>query len=296
LPWFFLEGFWIKEQPAIPVALGFGVCSFVLTWFYRRKRTVSEDANVIDPKVPDRQLVGLILFSFLTLVSIVLLFQSQENLVWNMRYLIPALPVLYILAAVSLPFGSIQGWQKSKIQWIIARAPMVIVVGLMIGDMTTKSVHPFSYTSPIFGGYYRNPMALNDSNFDYGQDIHYVASWVERRISTIGADHSIYRVVSGFKRSDLNRWSRVANRVVIEQALKNAKQDSSIGKKKRIQTPLIVSRSLFHAEPWGVRYSDFDSEYLSRDDLDVLKELLMFEPDMWITPTLAVYEADDSSH
>lgn len=296
LPWFFLVGFWIKEQPAVPVALGIGLLAIAIKALRDKNKygKRNEDATidrVTSPLIDERYRLSL--FCLLSLMSMLLLFTTQENLVWNMRYLIPALPLLYVLAAGCVSTIATLRNQSGRVNAMVCNVALGIVVLLMVWDVTMKWTYPFSYTNPFFGGAYRVPMALNDSNFDYGQDVYHVADWLKREKSERGEERPIYRIVSGFGRGELDVWSEVARREQIERAINKAKNRGGQPMGKSVRMPMVVSRSLFHAEPWGVRYSDFDSSNLSRDDLELLKELLVNEPDAWITPTAVVYDCSE---
>jgi hypothetical protein len=296
LPWFFLVGFWIKEQPAVPIGLGIGLLAIAIKTLRDRYKCGKRNEDGTIDRVPSPLIderYRLSLFCFLSLMSMLLLFTTQENLVWNIRYLIPALPLLYVLVAECVSTIATLRNQSGRVNARIGNAALGIVVLLMVWDVTMKWAYPFSYTNPFFGGAYRVPMALNDSNFDYGQDVYHVADWLKREKSERGEERPIYRIVSGFGRGELGLWSEVAKREQIERAIIKTKNRDGQSMGKSVRTPLVVSRSLFHAEPWGVRYSDFDSSNLSRDDLGLLKELLVNEPDAWITPTSAVYDCGE---
>lgn len=302
LPWFFLVAFWIKEQPSVPIALCIGMGGVILSGVQTIRRPRGNHERSLDAlteSVRDERF-HLNLFCFLFLLFMGLLFQSQENLVWNMRYLIPALPLLYVLAAGCFPSVLRAKVGGRTLEKVIGRGLLSLIVVFMVWDMRFKWSHPFSYTNPFFGGAYRTPMALNDSNFDYGQDLYHIAAWLEGEKSERALDEPIYRIVSGFGREALDSWSEVGSREQIERAMANAKSlattersTANMSRTKKLRTPLVVSRSLFHAEPWGIRYSDFDSATLSRGDLPLLQELLLMEPDEWITPTVAVYDCGE---
>ncbi|MCU0712372.1 MAG: hypothetical protein MUC43_09945 [Pirellula sp.] len=296
LPWFFLVAFWIKEQPAVAVALCMGLFGIVIKTFRGRRgcgKGNEDTTSVLSSGSLAQDESHLSLFCLVSLMSMILLFTTQENLVWNMRYLIPVLPLLYVLVAEVVFASRTVELFGGRLEMVITRGFLGVIVVLMVWDMSMKWAHPFSYANPLFGGTYRNPMALNDSNFDYGQDVYHVADWLKREKSERGKDKPIYRVVSGFGRDDLNLWSEVANREQIDRAISNAKNRDAQTESNQIRTPLVVSRSLYHAEPWGIRYSDFDSVALAQEELSLLRELLLMEPDVWITPTVAVYDCGE---
>lgn len=290
LPWFCLVAFWIKEQPAIPTALCIGFAASLARWRNNRSKNLHNPGVTMgsDQKVGEDDCI--ILISILMLLAMLVLFTSQANLVWNMRYLIPAVPLLYVVAANCIPRPRIDRWNRDQFTLIGSMAAPPLIAVLLILDMTTKWSHPFSYTNPLFGGDYRVPMALNDSNFDYGQDLRFVESWIRRRTNATSATTPVFRIVSGLDRNLLESVSQVADQTRIEQAIWNAKHRG-----KRLQTgevgiPLILSRSLFHAEPWANRESDISQIAHRTDAFELIKELLSYEPAEWITPTTVVYD------
>ena len=50
---------------------------------------------------------------------------------------------------------------------------------------------------------------------------------------------------------------------------------------------LIVSRGLFHPEPWAIGNSKLGDDRLDPDELLLVQKLLSYQPDVWITPVVA---------
>ena len=71
------------------------------------------------------------------------------------------------------------------------------------------------------------------------------------------------------------------------EAAGNSRVVSSGGDPKRDR--LIVSRGLFHPEPWAVGNSKLADDPLDPDELLLVQKLLSYPPDVWITPVVVVY-------
>ncbi len=297
LPWFFLVGFLIKEQPALLVGLVLGLAIGLFRWVRSLAGLVGMNAaERWNRSLEANDSRGFILFCCLTVVSIAALFAMQVNLVWNIRYLIPALPPLIIASAFFLTRTNSPGSTA-----VVQRVFATIIAILLVVDLPTKWHSPFSYASPIFGGSYRVPMALNDSNFDYGQDIFHVHGWIEAKKAAklISNDELVCAILSGHGRVWNETERRIATLDDLNRAIDRALNRENKPRKLREQSvssrwkPLIVSRGLAHAEPWAVRYSDWSSMGYSGPLLERFRELCLLEPVEWITPTIAVYDCSE---
>jgi hypothetical protein len=276
LPWFFLVAFWIKEQPIVIFGLCVGLATCLIPGLRRRSTT---KASRFDHRY--------VAFCLLTVGTVIALFATQVNLVWNMRYLILVLPPLYIVTALAL--SRVNDLFPSRMgQRIVATAIGLVVVL----DMSPKWHSPLSYASPLFGGSYRLPMALNDSNFDYGQDVYHVHRWIEsqRTAKRIAGDQPVAAILSGHGLNWYAEERRVATMEDVERAVANASAATSQNDSRALWTPLIVSRGLAHAEPWAVRYSDWPRSGYTGPMLERFQDLCLKDPVAWITPTIAVYD------
>ena len=85
-------------------------------------------------------------------------------------YLIPVLPLIYLLSAARLTHD--EKVAQDRFKSIIH----VIVVILMVCEFAGNIPCHFSSINPVFGGSKRMPIALNDSNFDYEQELFNIPS------------------------------------------------------------------------------------------------------------------------
>ena len=263
---------------------------------------------------------------------------TQSNLVWNVRYLIPALPMIYLLVASSVPSFEI-GFATMGLGRIVRGAGTVgefryvkpaasavgsggagsSPVGVSAGKSGTVDLlfvaivsvaciefafhfpHHFSYINPLFGGSYLVPIALNDSNFDYGQDLFYAGDWLEqhRAKSSESKYSKVFGVLSGHGCYWLDGTVEPATAEILQKAIDVRKEVD--GRYRAVNTSdrkssvelqhdmLIVSRGLFHPEPWAVGNTKLRDHQVDPDELLLVQELLSHPPDVWITPVVVVY-------
>lgn len=301
LPWFFLVGYWLKEQLAVLIA-GALVVMGSIGHLFRRGVAQSDVMISSDAKISsfseggsqsegDARDNGLAVFVSLQLLAFCALMATQSNLVWNMRYLIPALPMIYVLLALGLPaWGSWQG--KLRVMPLTC----VGLLAVMLLECAWIAPFHFSYINPMFGGSRRIPLALNDSNFDYGQDVLWVRHWYERESLNLrdGDQPILMGVLSGHGREWLGDICPIATNEWLQQALEYRKADGDPKGDVSLagtgsQQWLVVSRGLEHPEPWALRYSSFANSSLSVQSHENVQELLSFEPDVWVTPVIVAY-------
>lgn len=163
-------------------------------------------------------------------------------------------------------------------------------------EFASNFPYHFSYISPLFGGSHRVPIALNDSNFDYGQDLFRIRHWVsQRKPEVMPSDNEkaqVYGVLSGHGRFWLNDIVTPATDEVVQSVIERKERESAQDPSQREEgasqsNVLIVSRGLTHPEPWAVRYSTVvDNKSLT---IELVSQLLRDPPDAYITPTIAVY-------
>lgn len=278
--WFHLVGYLMKEQLAVWVAGLLLMVASLLGWL---RRTPRAEKKSDDP---------LVTFSVLFLLFFTLFMATQCNLVWNIRYLILGLPLVYVSVAALLPSVLSLSPRTSRTG---SSDPFVYgLIAVMALEFATNYPYHFSYINPIFGGSHRVPIALNDSNFDYGQDLFRIRDWLSQRAQqhAYGNDQKIHGVLSGHGRLWLGDLITPATDEVVRKALVQKELETGAWRIRKLDDRsrsdiLIVSRGLSHPEPWAVRYSTLgDDRTLSTD---LLTKLLRHPPDMSITPVIAVY-------
>jgi len=317
--WFFLVGYTMKEQLAVLVAAMVGGIYFLARTLRSRSRhcrtvvlnclsldescgTVEDNRSTMSKTVEDNRSTmdePLRLFCVFFLVMFGLFMTTQSNLVWNVRYLIPALPMIYLLVASSLPSIPIQFESKNRHSIRTLDLLPIAIIAIAFLGFFQRSPHHFSYINPLFGGSHRNPIALNDSNFDYGQDLFYARDWVNQYRANLSQSDSatVYGALSGHGCQWLEGVIEPASTEILRRAIQlkadganEARRATSPKESKR--NLLLVSRGLFHSEPWAVRYSTLGGDTLDEAELQLVQELLMHPPDIWITPVVVGYVVD----
>jgi hypothetical protein len=281
--WFFLVGYFLKEQLAVWLSLGVIVARVLWQWVRRPQSTEKSGDS------------SLVLFCLLYLSGFALLMANQSNLVWNIRYLIPALPMIYIILAARVPRI------ERPLRWLNPSVREDLLpyglTGIAFLEFVIAFPFFFSYINPVVGGPYRVPMALNDSNFDYGQDLFYVRDWVEKKKTLLTQEKPLatYGLVSGQGEVWLGDWLKPADFQVL-QSLFDRFQTENEGNREKLasSTVLVVSRGLGHGEPWALRDSTFQHlNTLLSERVHFAQLLLEHPPDEFITPTIGVYYVAD---
>ena len=311
--WFFLVGYVMKEQFAVLVAAIVGGM-YLLAGLLRRKsrrslasevrvdfihRSAIASSSVLQSawKHPTDESFRSFCIFFLMIFG--LFMATQSNLVWNVRYLIPALPMVYVLVASSLP--SIPIRFASKVRHSIQTLDLlpIAIIAIAFVEFFQRSPHHFSYINPLFGGSHRNPIALNDSNFDYGQDLFFARDWVNQYRANLSQSDSatVYGVLSGHGCQWLEGVVEPASTEILRRAIQlkadGASEDRrATSPKESKRNIVLVSRGLFHPEPWAVRYSALGGDPLNEAELVLVRELLLHPPDVWITPAVVGYRID----
>ncbi len=315
--WFHLVGYAMKEQLAVLLAAMIGLFCFLGRRLPRKLRrvamcktvednrsanskTIEENCTAVSKTVGDNCSTMFktvedncsTMFCAFFLLVFFLFMTTQSNLVWNVRYLIPALPVVYLLVASKVPTFEIQFASKTRTVDLL----FVALISIASIEFLFHFPHHFSYINPLFGGSYRVPIALNDSNFDYGQDLFYARYWVERHQAKSNYSNAskVYGALSGHGCYWLEGLVEPATVEVLQRVIDARKE---VQYKRRVinaiseptRDMLVVSRGLFHPEPWAVGYTKLGDDRLDPDELLLVQELLSHPPDVWITPVVVVY-------
>jgi hypothetical protein len=291
--WFHLAGYFVKEQIAVWIGIATAVLTMFATLFRRRKVSQPLRDSSID-------------FCLLYLIGFAGFMTTQCNLVWNIRYLTPALPLIYFLVAGTIPILAIPVSKKTNFYLQDSLA-----YGLsLIATIEFSIVFPFafSYANPIVGGSHRVPMVLNDSNFDYGQDLFTIRSWMERqRQGDVSKQElRVYGLLSGHGRFWLTDLVQPATPEIVQRAIQSRRKATVGSNLQSVQSQettsnaasrreiLIVSRGLFAAEPWAVKYSTLSDGTNQASNQTSLRELQSVPPDVFITPVIVGYWIDQA--
>ena len=152
--YYYIEAFALKTPPAVLVLSLLGVVSLFVVR-------------------PERRTLAA------TLVVTAALFwavNSFSNKQLGLRYLLPVLPLVFMLAGRSALIAA-----KLPKAWAVALAVVLVLLAGWAGA-DAVAIHPeyLAYFNPIAGGPAGGPRYLLDSNIDWGQDLAGLGDWLRR--------------------------------------------------------------------------------------------------------------------
>jgi hypothetical protein len=104
-------------------------------------------------------------------LAVIGLVSSQTGFTIHYRYMMPALPFLFI------------GISKVARAFVVQRKKLAVIVGVLAITLFMESLwafpHSLSFFNGAVGGPPKGPEYLVDSNTDWGQDLFYLRSWQE---------------------------------------------------------------------------------------------------------------------
>ncbi len=228
-----------------------------------------------------RRCFGLALFTFMVIFA---LLSVNRAMALNVRYLLPALPAIYLVIGISVD----QLWRTFPKM----RRPMVWIVAVLVfGEMGITFPHYFAYANPLFGGSYRVPPALHDSNFDGGQDLWQIEKWLKTHPPAAGVQR--YACLhSSLPIEAIDVDIRPPSTDILKQLIASRTVEAATHKPSPDSTnvEIVVMRGLGVPAPWTRLLGGTSS-----DQRDELKTLLAFPPDAWLTPTTAIYRGHQKS-
>jgi len=166
-------GWWYYYVYALAIKLSLGtmaliVLAFALPWLCPQLRTTwSRELTLTLPPL-----------AMLTFVS------SQTAFNAHMRYILPALPFLFILAGRSGKVFSLKPQlgvcTHAGCGFAVGLAKVIVVVCLGISVVSTIRIHPhyLSYFNELVGGPDNGQKYLLGSNLDWGQDLLFFKQWL----------------------------------------------------------------------------------------------------------------------
>lgn len=128
-------------------------------------------------------------FSFLTLIFIYWAFAISGNLNIGLRHVMPTFPFIYILVSVGAIeiYKSIKKYQKLKTIFIYS---LILLFVWYISSSLIAFPNYLSYFNELVGGSENGYKYVVDSNYDWGQDLNKLVSFVDKNhISKIKVDY-----------------------------------------------------------------------------------------------------------
>jgi hypothetical protein len=278
LRWYYLVGYPGREQLATWI-------SVLICLFSTVRTSLNHKSLLGSTEVQKAETRGAMLFVAILAALCVLILSMHANMVWNIRYLFPVLPLVYILVGLTIPEVRVRT-SAMRPKWNILPVALTAIV---ISEVVFVTPYQFSYVNPMYGGMYRNPPVFHDSNFDYGQDLWHLEKWLQQhqttRLTPEVGENEVIILLSGPYSNQLTPTWQIATRATIRQAI--ATRDATNG--SHGNRLLLVSRGFVFPEPWYMEASPFGQGSLSIDALEDVQELLRHDPDVFISPTLGGY-------
>ncbi len=298
--WYYLAGLLAKEQLVFSLGLIAMMFGGVRLWYRTDERTTvvsapserervkgsacTVSAAIATGKSADsdiRQVRACFLFCFMIAVMVLGLLSWHSKMALNVRYAFPALPALYLAIGISVTslFAGRESW---------LRRLFLLMLVIVAGELTWSFPHYFAYVNPLFGGSYRVPPVLHDSNFDGGQDLWRLERYLAEHLVPTGVRRYV-GIDSRLPTSALRFNSAPPTEEVLKEMLVERKTGvrASMTNSK---TEVIVMRGLGMPALWTKMQGCGDPATMA-----LLAELLTYPPDAWITPTLAIYRMPSSS-
>jgi len=293
--WYYFPGYLIKEQLAAWLGMLLFPWGAWRLWRASRQRPAEDSESVFHSPTSCRQVqlhsengnvTSRELFSELSLLLVgatmmMFILSWHSNLAINVRYLFPMLPLVYLAIGICLARWTIAiGQHKNVDVWcwtllVIAVAEVVLVFP-----------HHFAYANPAFGGPYRVPPPLHDSNFDWGQDLWYLEDWLTRNGYADGSTKPFVCMHSEMPSGSLGFEFELPDEEMIQRARQQHTTTAASRSVAGAYQELIVFRGLGVPAPWTFLVAPNGSR---SPPSTALQQLLMCRPDEFITPTIAVY-------
>lgn len=270
--WYYLAGLLIKEQIVFTVGLAFLVAGGL---------SLLMPTGLIRSSPPaTSELRPCFVFCLMAALIVLGILSVHSRMALNVRYAFPALPPLYL----GIGIGVVR-MLASRPVWL--HRVLIASAITVIAELAVNCPHYFAYANPMFGGSYRVPPVLHDSNFDGGQDLWRLEAWLEAHPIRNGDQR--YTCVHSHLPASALAFSpdpppaELLERMIASRraAKKSVRGESTV--------EIIVMRGLGAAAPWTRLAGASNSQ-----TEPLLQELLKCPPDHFITPTLAIYHFDGS--
>ncbi len=171
--WYYFPVVFLLKEPLpslilIFFALGLGIGKILKTLKGQLSKVIrSHLSNYLGTRFAE--------FSMLLFVIIYWTYSIGSSLNIGVRHILPTLPFIYILST-----GAIKSWVnygKSLVKIIV-----IITVSLwFLAETIIVSPHFLSYFNQIGGGTTNGYRWVTDSNYDWGQDLKYLADFISKR-------------------------------------------------------------------------------------------------------------------
>ena len=110
-------------------------------------------------------------------LAILIFVSSQTGFSVHSRYIIPALPFLFVWTSRVGRVFEMRPFTKKR---LAMAAAVVLALTWSVGSSLWYYPHSLSYFNELVGGPMGGPRHLLDSNIDWGQDLFYLKDWLDR--------------------------------------------------------------------------------------------------------------------
>lgn len=118
-------------------------------------------------------------FTIILFVLFYLFFAVFSKINLGIRHILPIFPFLYLFVAINLEKIYLM-ISKSYVQKAVFFSFLVILLGFYISSSITVFPHYLSYYNELVGGPKNGYLYAVDSNYDWGQDLKYLAEFVRK--------------------------------------------------------------------------------------------------------------------
>ncbi len=275
--WYYLIGLLAKEQVSLMAGMFVmvtGLIVAVLGWRKPRLDRATQDQQAPDLTIDQAFVHGLLIASFVASVTVLVVLSWHSKMALNVRYVFPALPGIFLLIAIAWSHV----FPPTSKSYAFSLTSLVCVSLLQV--MMTFP-YAYSYANPLFGGSYRVPPVLHDSNFDGGQDLWRLEKWLERA----ERERPMRRYVCIHSRIPLSclRFDPKVPEATLLKKLIQSRTDQRRSSDPADDVEVVVLRGVGYPVPWT------NAIGLDKTRRALLEELCQFAPDEFVTPTIAIY-------
>ncbi len=268
--WYYLVGVVAKEQVVFSIGLVLALIGGWKLWTSQESNCHSSSSTDSARNQQERR-ACFVLCAFAT-IAVIGILSLHSQMALNIRYAFPALVPLYLLIGIGATI-LMETYRR------FMRTTFIVLTAIILLEVGWTFPHYFAYANPMFGGSYRVPSVLHDSNFDGAQDLWRLEKWLAEN-PTPPSRHRYVMVHTHVPEVALRLTPRIAPNAVIEQMIAERNGETS----NHVNAEIVVMRGLGVPAPWtrmsGQPYPEIP---------DALIRLLAMPPDEFITPTLVVY-------
>jgi hypothetical protein len=162
--WYYFPVVFLLKEPIPALILIFMALGLGIRGIFRKFKI----SNYLGTHFPE--------FSMLLFVIIYWAYSIQSSLNIGIRHLLPTLPFIYILST-----GALKSW-FSRRRTIWKPAFIGVILAWFLVESIVVSPHFLSYFNELGGGTKVGYRYVTDSNYDWGQDLKFLKSWIDQNL------------------------------------------------------------------------------------------------------------------